>query len=110
MRDSTHRTSSAFFVLAILVALAGCGGETPGGIDHSLTTCDISTGSNAGMVSERACATHHDETGISCDAHSETPAPNGTDVRCTGTFGLEGAIGCCVVLPDTIVLRFVECL
>lgn len=94
----------------ILFVLAGCGSETPSGIDHSITTCDISTGSNAGMPCERACATHHDETGISCQAHSDTPAPNGTDVNCEGTFGLEGTIGCCVVLPDSIVLRFVECL
>ncbi len=96
--------------IALLVALAGCGGDTPGGIDHSLTTCDISTGSNAGMVCEHACATHHDETSIGCPAHSDTPAPNGTDVSCDGTFGLDGVIGCCVVLPDTMVLRFVECL
>lgn len=96
-------------VIAILVVLVACGADTPSGIDHSLTTCDISTGSNAGKVCERACATHRDETGISCEAHSDAPPPNGTDVTCTGTFGLEGTIGCCVVLPDTMVLRFAEC-
>ncbi len=108
----SNRSNSAFSAcrgIAILVALAGCGSEPPSGIDHSLTTCDISTGSNAGKVCERACATHHDETGISCEAHSDSPSPTGTDVTCTGTFGLEDTIGCCVVLPDTMVLRFVEC-
>jgi len=114
MRDSKHRTDSTFSVrwgIAILVVLAGCGSDTPdGGVDHSLTTCDISTGSNAGMRCERACATHHVETAIGCLAHSDTPAPNGTDVNCEGTFGLEGTIGCCVVLPGTTVLRFAECL
>ena len=97
--------------IVIFAALTGCGGDDPpGGIDHSLTTCDISTGSNAGGQCERACATHRDETGISCPAHSDFPPPNGTDVQCEGTFGLEGAIGCCVVLPDTTVLRFAQCL
>ena len=96
--------------IAILVALVGCGTDTPAGTGvHSVTTCDLSTGSNAGMPCERGCATHHDETAIACQAHSDTPAPNGTDVSCTGTFGLDGAIGCCVVLPETVVLRFVEC-
>ena len=79
---------------AILVALAECGSDPPSGVDHSLTTCDISTGSNAGMPCERACATHRDETDIDCQAHSDSPPPNGTDVTCTGTFGLEGVIGC----------------
>lgn len=96
--------------IAILVALAACGSEEAGGIDHSITTCDISTGPNAGMPCERACATHRDETGISCEAHSIAPPPDGTDVTCEGTFGLEGVIGCCVVLPGTMVLRFAECL
>ncbi len=96
--------------IVILAALTGCGGDDPpGGVDHSLTTCDISTG-NPGGQCERACATHRDETGISCLAHSDFPPPNGTDVQCEGTFGIDGAIGCCVVLPDTAVLRFAECL
>jgi hypothetical protein len=94
-------------LFAILVTLAGCGGsETPSGIDHSTTTCDISTGPNAGMPCERACATHRDETGISCTAESVT----GTEVECEGTFGLEGTIGCCVVLPGETILRFAECI
>ena len=59
---------------AILVALAGCGSDPPSGVDHSLTTCDISTGSNAGMPCERACATHRDETDIDCQAHSSDSA------------------------------------
>mgnify|MGYP003454004733 CR=1 FL=1 len=97
------------FKFAILGVLIGCGTDAPTGIDHSLTTCDISTGSNAGMQCERACATHRDETNISCEAHSDTPPPNGTDVTCPGTFGLEGTIGCCIVLPGTTVLRYAEC-
>jgi hypothetical protein len=87
----------------------GCGGDDDAATGiHSLTTCDNST-TNAGMPCERGCATHHDETAIACSAHSDVPSPDGTDVSCPGTFGLDGVIGCCVVLPDTIVLRFVEC-
>jgi hypothetical protein len=95
--------------LVILVMLAACGDEPADttGI-HSLTTCDVTT-SQPGEPCERGCATHHEETGIGCAAHSDQPPPNGTDVSCEGTFGLDGVIGCCVVLPDTIVLRFVEC-
>lgn len=95
--------------LIFVLVLAGCGGDD-GSSDsvHSLTTCDITT-TNAGNPCERGCATHHDETGISCSAHSDVPSPNGTDVTCEGTFGLDGAIGCCLILPDTMVLRFVEC-
>jgi hypothetical protein len=92
-------------ILTIAILVACGGGDTPGGIDHSLTTCDISTGSNAGMTCERACATQHDETDIGCLARS-----NGTDVMCEGTFGLDGIIGCCIVLPGEMIVRFAECL
>jgi hypothetical protein len=89
----------------ILLALVACGDEPSDDAGlHSSTTCDITT-SNPGMPCERACATHHDETGIQCEALTV----DGTEVTCTGTFGIEGVIGCCVVLPDTIVLRFAEC-
>jgi hypothetical protein len=108
MSHSEHLV--VFFRIAILVALVGCGADTPSGIDRSITTCDISTGSNAGMQCERPCATHRDETGIPCEAHSIAPPPNGTDVTCPGTFGLEGTIGCCLVVPGTSVLRYAECL
>ena len=90
----------------IVVALVAACGDDPSTADglHSSTTCDVTT-SNPGMPCERACATHHDETGIGCAALTV----DGTQVDCEGTFGIEGVIGCCVVLPDTIVLRFAEC-
>ena len=100
-------TRSALLIVAMLTA---CGSDPADGNDlHSLTTCDISTGSNAGLTCERGCATHHDETAIGCQAHSDVPEPNGTDVTCDGTFGLDGVIGCCATLPGTMILRFVEC-
>ena len=48
------------------------------------------------------CATHRDETGISCEALTTDATP----VTCEGTFGIDGVIGCCVMLPEQIVLRF----
>lgn len=95
-----------FRIYSVLFALAACGGESSSGIDHTLTTCDISTGSNAGMTCERACASSHDETGIGCDARSEA---TGAEIRCDGTFGLEGTIGCCIAFPGSPILRFAEC-
>jgi hypothetical protein len=94
-------------ILALL--LVACG-DSPSNDDdlHSLTTCDITT-TNPGMPCERACATRRDETGIGCQARTVEPPPDGTAVTCTGTFGIDGVIGCCVVLPETIVLRFAEC-
>jgi hypothetical protein len=95
--------------MAILVVVLGCGGDPTVGDDlHTVTTCDVSTGS-AGQPCERACATHHDVTGISCQAHSISPTPDGTAVTCTSTFGIDGTIGCCIVLPGETVGRYAEC-
>lgn len=96
-------TRSLFLVALFLVA---CGGDDPSTENdlHSLTTCDVTT-INPGMPCERACATHRDETGIACEALTTDDTP----VTCAGTFGLDGEIGCCVMLPEQIVLRFAVC-